>query len=124
MFTTGDPEHTGKINPQTATRIFSASSLSPDALARIWEIASVDSKDGLLDRQGVGVALRLIGHAQKGEVVNESLVKQRESFVGLNLPRTKIAQRVRLPCLRTSPPSLLNLSQGRPVGYRLDRSPL
>ena len=77
VFTMGDPEKTGKINPQTATRIFSASNLSPDALARIWEIASVDSKDGLLDRQGVGVALRLIGHAQHGAAVNESLVKQR-----------------------------------------------
>ena len=74
VFTTGDPERTGKINPQTATRIFSASNLPPDALARIWEIASVDSKDGLLDRQGVGVALRLIGHAQTGSVVAEELV--------------------------------------------------
>ncbi|RPD65856.1 EF-hand [Lentinus tigrinus ALCF2SS1-7] len=74
VFTTGDPERTGKVNPQTATRIFSASNLPPDALARIWEIASVDSKDGLLDRQGVGVALRLIGHAQEGLVVAEELV--------------------------------------------------
>ncbi|KAI0781214.1 hypothetical protein BD413DRAFT_620813 [Trametes elegans] len=74
----GDPEQTGKINPQIATRIFSGSSLSPDALARVWEIASVDSKDGLLDRQGVGVALRLIGHAQRGEVVTEALVKRRD----------------------------------------------
>ncbi|KAI0713264.1 hypothetical protein C8Q76DRAFT_621024 [Earliella scabrosa] len=75
VLTTGDPEHTGKINPQTATRIFSASNLPPGALARIWEIASVDSKDGLLDRQGVGVALRLIGHAQSGATVTEALVK-------------------------------------------------
>ncbi|KAI0807290.1 hypothetical protein C8Q74DRAFT_1362812 [Fomes fomentarius] len=74
VFSTGDPEHTGKINPQTATRIFSASNLPPDALARIWEIASVDSKEGLLDRQGVGVALRLIGHAQGGAAVTEALV--------------------------------------------------
>ncbi|RDX42687.1 EF-hand [Lentinus brumalis] len=74
VFTTGDPERTGQINPQTATRIFSASNLPPDALARIWEIASVDSRDGLLDRQGVGVALRLIGHSQHGTVVSEGLV--------------------------------------------------
>ncbi|KAI0721501.1 hypothetical protein C8T65DRAFT_199240 [Cerioporus squamosus] len=74
VFTAGDPERTGKINPQTATRIFSASNLPPDALARIWDIASVDSRDGLLDRQGVGVALRLIGHAQFGSVVAEELV--------------------------------------------------
>ena len=78
VFSTGDPERTGKINPQTATRIFSASNLPPDALARIWEIASVDSKDGLLDRQGVGVALRLIGHAQSGAEVSEGLVKRGE----------------------------------------------
>ena len=78
VFSIGDPERTGKVNPQTATRIFSASNLSPDALARIWEIASVDSKDGLLDRQGVGVALRLIGHAQCGEKVDEGLVRNRE----------------------------------------------
>nr|VWO98721.1 Low-affinity cAMP phosphodiesterase [Ganoderma boninense] len=75
VFATGDPDRTGKINPQTATRIFSASNLPP-ALARIWEIASVDSKDGLLDRQGVGVALRLIGYAQNGTVVAEGLVKR------------------------------------------------
>ncbi len=79
VMTIGDPEGTGKINPQTATRIFSASSLPPDALARVWEIASVDSKDGLLDRQGVGVALRLIGHAQRGETVMEALVNRREN---------------------------------------------
>lgn len=77
----GDPEGTGKINPQTATRIFSGSDLPPAALARVWEIASVDSKDGLLDRQGVGVALRLIGHAQKGETVMESLVNRRERLI-------------------------------------------
>ncbi|KAI0747857.1 hypothetical protein C8Q80DRAFT_1168796 [Daedaleopsis nitida] len=76
VLSTGDPEYTGKINPQTATRIFSASNLPPDALARIWEIASVDSKDGLLDRQGVGVALRLIGYAQGGAPVTEALVKR------------------------------------------------
>lgn len=83
VMTIGDPEGTGKINPQTATRIFSASSLPPDALARVWEIASVDSKDGLLDRQGVGVALRLIGHAQRGETVMEALVNRRENRVQL-----------------------------------------
>ncbi|KAI0637250.1 EF-hand [Trametes polyzona] len=87
----GDPEETGKINPQTATRIFSASSLSPDALARIWEIASVDSKDGLLDRQGVGVALRLIGHAQKGETVTEALVNRPGPIAIIDSPSSPLA---------------------------------
>ncbi|KAI0670647.1 hypothetical protein C8Q78DRAFT_1070191 [Trametes maxima] len=87
----GDPERTGKINPQTATRIFSASSLSPDALARIWEIASVDSKDGLLDRQGVGVALRLIGHAQQGVVVTEALVKQPGPLAVIDSPSSPLS---------------------------------
>ncbi|KAI0371765.1 EF-hand [Pilatotrama ljubarskyi] len=86
----GDPERTGKINPQTATRIFSASNLSPDALARIWEIASVDSKDGLLDKQGVGVALRLIGHAQKGEVVTEALVKRPGPIAVIDSPSSPL----------------------------------
>ncbi|KAH9857815.1 EF-hand [Lenzites betulinus] len=84
----GDPDTTGKINPQTATRIFSASNLAPDALARIWEIASVDSKDGLLDRQGVGVALRLIGHAQKGETVTEALVNRPGPIAIIDAPST------------------------------------
>ncbi|KAI0646796.1 hypothetical protein C8Q79DRAFT_907723 [Trametes meyenii] len=87
----GDPERTGKINPQTATRIFSASNLSPDALARIWEIASVDSKDGLLDRQGVGVALRLIGHAQQGVLVTEALVKQPGPLAVIDSPSSPLS---------------------------------
>ncbi|OSD02798.1 EF-hand [Trametes coccinea BRFM310] len=86
----GDPERTGKLNPQIATRIFSGSNLSPDALARIWEIASVDSKDGLLDRQGVGVALRLIGHAQKGEVVTEALVKRPGPIAVIDSPSSPL----------------------------------
>ncbi|KAI0822614.1 hypothetical protein BC628DRAFT_1326744 [Trametes gibbosa] len=87
----GDPDTTGKINPQTATRIFSASNLAPDALARIWEIASVDSKDGLLDRQGVGVALRLIGHAQKGETVTEALVNRPGPIAIIDSPSSPLA---------------------------------
>ncbi|EIW60634.1 EF-hand [Trametes versicolor FP-101664 SS1] len=90
VMTIGDPEGTGKINPQTATRIFSASSLPPDALARVWEIASVDSKDGLLDRQGVGVALRLIGHAQRGETVMEALVNRPGPIASIDSPSSPL----------------------------------
>ncbi|KAI8998890.1 hypothetical protein BD414DRAFT_476348 [Trametes punicea] len=86
----GDPERTGKLNPQIATRIFSGSNLPPDALARIWEIASVDSKDGLLDRQGVGVALRLIGHAQKGEAVTEALVRRPGPIAMIDSPSSPL----------------------------------
>ena len=44
----------------------------------------MDSKDGLLDRQGVGVALRLIGYAQSGTTVAEGLVKRREYPLSLD----------------------------------------
>ncbi|KAI0362738.1 EF-hand [Trametes cingulata] len=115
----GDPERTGKINPQTATRIFSASNLPPDALARIWEIASVDSKDGLLDKQGVGVALRLIGHAQKGEVVTEALVKRPGPIAVIDSPSSPlINEPVAGPSCAASPSALPPLTSHDKAKFR------
>ena len=125
MLTTGDPEHTGKINPQTATRIFSASNLPPGALARIWEIASVDSKDGLLDRQGVGVALRLIGHAQSGATVTEALVKTGECPVAtaLHLRRVSYGPAGPLAVLENISPLPIGPIAGPSTGLTFDELP-
>ncbi|KAJ8488287.1 hypothetical protein ONZ51_g3649 [Trametes cubensis] len=115
----GDPERTGKLNPQIATRIFSGSNLSPDALARIWEIASVDSKDGLLDRQGVGVALRLIGHAQKGAVVTEALVKRPGPIAAIDSPSSPLAsESVAGPSTGTTPNTLPPLTSHDKAKFR------
>ncbi|OBZ75204.1 EH domain-containing and endocytosis protein 1 [Grifola frondosa] len=77
VFALGDPQHTGRLSARAASKIFGGSNLPPTTHAKIWDIATVDSagKDGL-DRQGVGVALRLIGHAQLGVPVTEALVKK------------------------------------------------
>lgn len=80
IFAQADTQKLGVITGEAAVKIFSGSKLSPTVLAEIWNIADEDN-NGVLTRKGVGVAIRLLGHAQRGEPASEALVTKRELFV-------------------------------------------
>ena len=75
IFEVGDPLGNGYISVHTAQNILQGSKLAPDVLDSVWLIANVEENEKL-ERQCVGAAVRLIGHAQKGAAITEELVKQ------------------------------------------------
>ena len=73
-----DPHKSGVITGEVAVdMIFSGANLSATASSQIWDIADADNQ-GFLTRKGVSVAVRLVGWAQKGEVISAELVNKRE----------------------------------------------
>ncbi len=81
IFAQADTQKIGVITGDAAVKIFSGAKLSPTVLAEIWNVADEDN-NGVLTRKGVGIAVRLLGHAQRGENVSDALVSKRE-----HLPR-------------------------------------
>ena len=81
IFAQADTQKSGVITGDAAVNIFSCSKLSPTNLAEIWNVADEDN-NGVLTRKGVGIAVRLLGHAQRGEQISDALVTKRE-----HLPR-------------------------------------
>jgi len=75
IFDMADTRGVGNISSHAAVKIFSGSRLSPSTLADIWRIANVEESE-MLSKQVVGVAVRLIGHAQAntGKKVDEGWV--------------------------------------------------
>lgn len=83
IFTQADAQKIGVVTGDAAVKIFSGSKLPPSVLAEVWNLADEDN-NGVLTRKGVGIAVRLLGHAQRGERLSEALVSKRE------LPRTLV----------------------------------
>ena len=77
IYSTSDAQ-LGSVGTAAAVKIFSDTGLSPQVLAKIWDIANNEDKDGL-DRLGVGVSVRLIGYAQQGTPITEELLSRRAS---------------------------------------------
>ena len=80
-----DTRNTGSISSHAAVKVFSGARVSPATLADIWRIANVEESDQL-SKQVIGVAVRLIGHAQKNKSkkVHEDWVKSREFHPSIN----------------------------------------
>ena len=76
IFTLTDPQKIGIVTGDAAVKVFSGTKLSPTVLAEVWALADEDN-NGILTRKGVAIAVRLLGHAQRGERVTEALVQQR-----------------------------------------------
>ena len=76
IFSQVDSQKLGVITGDAAVKVFGGAKLSPTVLAEIWNIAD-DENNGVLTRKGVAVAVRLLGHAQRGELISEDLVNQR-----------------------------------------------
>lgn len=80
IFDMADTRRTGSISSYAAVKIFGGSKLSPSTLAGVWRIANVEESE-MLSKQVIGVAVRLIGHAQRhGGKVVEDWVALRASF--------------------------------------------
>ena len=78
IFLQTDGQKLGVVTGEAAVKIFSGTKLSPSVLAEVWNLADEDNK-GVLTRKDVAVAVRLLGHAQRGEHISEALVHKRAS---------------------------------------------
>lgn len=76
LFNQADPQQLGIITGDAALQVFGKTSLPASTLGEIWAIADKDN-NGFLTKKDTAVALRLIGHAQKGEAITEDLVNKR-----------------------------------------------
>ena len=79
IFSNADTSKLGIITGDAAVKAFSGSKLQPTVLGEVWAIADSDN-NGFLTRKGCALAIRLIGYAQKGEQVKESLLDSRAYF--------------------------------------------
>jgi hypothetical protein len=77
IFAKHDPQKYGIITGDVAVSIFGGVNLNATTLGQIWGIADSDNQ-GFLTRKSVSVAMRLVGWAQKGEVVSADLINKRE----------------------------------------------
>jgi epidermal growth factor receptor substrate 15 len=77
IFAQEDPDKHGILPGDAAARLFSGARLPVSAMGEIWNIAD-EENNGWLDEMGVAVAIRLMGWAQKGERISESLLKKCE----------------------------------------------
>jgi epidermal growth factor receptor substrate 15 len=76
IFARADTHKVGLLSGDVLVPVFEGSRLPTAALGEIWQLADSDNA-GVLTRKGVAVAVRLIGHAQKGEQVSEALINKR-----------------------------------------------
>lgn len=77
IFEKCDPQKLGIITGDTAVGVFNGSKLSAVILGEVWAISDKEN-NGFLTRKGVSIALRLMGHAQRGEQVSEALLSKRK----------------------------------------------
>ncbi|KAJ6618280.1 hypothetical protein B0H10DRAFT_2030124 [Mycena sp. CBHHK59/15] len=73
IFAHADPQKLGALTGEVAVRVFGGANLPPTVLGEIWQIAD-ESNNGWLSQKGVAMAVRLMGHAQKGETVSPALL--------------------------------------------------
>ncbi|CAO1632987.1 unnamed protein product [Parajaminaea phylloscopi] len=74
-FSLADPTNSGLVHGHAAVPFFAKSKLSPPLLGQIWTLAD-SANNGFLTAPSFSVALRLIGHAQRGETPDERLVQR------------------------------------------------
>jgi epidermal growth factor receptor substrate 15 len=119
IFEKADTSKLGILTGDIAVNVFSGSKLPAGVLGEVWAMADREN-DGFLTRKGVAIALRLMGHAQRGEPVTEALLKKRkspESWLGLILISTQRA------CLQPSKATRYPFSSKIPVVQRIGQSP-
>ena len=78
IFAKADPQKIGILTGDAALKVFGGAKLTPIVLGEIWSIAD-EENNGWLSKKGVAIAVRLMGWAQKGEKVKQSLVNMCKS---------------------------------------------
>src|ERR1700723_2542933 len=76
IFEKADSGKLGILTGDVAVNVFSGSKLPAGVLGEVWAMADKEN-NGFLTRKGVAIALRLMGHAQRGERVAETLLNKR-----------------------------------------------
>ena len=99
IFTQADAQKIGVVTGEVAVKIFNGTKLPPSVLAEVWNLADEDNK-GVLTRKDVAVAVRLLGHAQRGERITEALIHKREfqALAFRSLTITLTSDVLRGPC--------------------------
>lgn len=82
IFSKADPQRSGILTGDAAVDVFAGSGLSSTTLGEIWQLSDTEN-NGFLTKKGVAMAVRLMGHAQKGEPVSEEMVAKGERFATL-----------------------------------------
>ncbi|KAI0057121.1 hypothetical protein BV25DRAFT_1863870, partial [Artomyces pyxidatus] len=109
IFAKNDPQKFGVITGDLAVSIFSGAKLPSATLGEIWSIADSENQ-GFLTRNGVAVAVRLIGWAQKGDKVSEALVEKPgpiaviEGYSGPTPTRSAVSPTPKSPAPPLPPP--------------------
>lgn len=81
IFLRAGSQLSGVVTGDAAVDIFATKvALPPDILSTIWTLAD-EEKTGNLTQKGVGIAIRLIGWAQKGAEVTPDLVNTRKNLI-------------------------------------------
>ncbi|KAG2366795.1 hypothetical protein BDR07DRAFT_1449158 [Suillus spraguei] len=75
IFAQADTQKIGILTGDVAVKVFQGAKLAPTVLGEIWNIAD-DDNNGFLTKKGVSIAVRLMGHAQKGQKVDKSLINK------------------------------------------------
>ncbi|KAI0637253.1 hypothetical protein C8Q77DRAFT_1051385 [Trametes polyzona] len=106
IFAQADTQKLGVVTGDAAVKIFSGSKLPPSVLAEVWNLADEDN-NGVLTRKGVGIAVRLLGHAQRGERVSEALVSKPGPIPTIEgLPPLPTPSGSGIPPAKSPPPGL------------------
>ncbi|KAG2158062.1 uncharacterized protein EDB93DRAFT_1199797 [Suillus bovinus] len=106
IFTQADTQKIGILTGDVAVKVFQGAKLAPTVLGEIWNIAD-DDNNGFLTKKGVSIAVRLMGHAQKGQKVDKSLVNKPGPLANIEGVQTPlIPQGTGASIPKSPPPSL------------------
>lgn len=106
IFAQADTQKIGILTGDVAVKVFQGAKLAPTVLGEIWNIAD-DDNNGFLTKKGVSIAVRLMGHAQKGQKVDKSLVNKPgplANIEGVQVPLIPQGTGASIP--KSPPPSL------------------
>ncbi|KAG1842654.1 hypothetical protein DFJ58DRAFT_53648 [Suillus subalutaceus] len=110
IFAQADTQKIGILTGDVAVKVFQGAKLTPTVLGEIWNIAD-DDNNGFLTKKGVSIAVRLMGHAQKGQKVDKSLVNKPGPLANIEGVQTPlIPQGTGASIPKSPPPSLPTLT--------------
>lgn len=107
LFNQADTDQLGVVTGERAVPFFERTTLDPQVLGEIWQIADTENR-GLLTRPGFCIVLRLIGHYQAGREPTTELAFQPgpiPKFDGIQIPGA--AQAPASPSQGAAPPGAL-----------------
>ncbi|KAI6164280.1 hypothetical protein EDD17DRAFT_1885190 [Pisolithus thermaeus] len=103
IFAQADKQKIGILTGDVAVKVFGGSKLPSTVLGEIWNLAD-EEDNGYLTKKGVAIALRLIGHAQKGDKVDKSLFSKPGPLATIEGVHAPLVQQSTGMSIPTSPP--------------------